>query len=178
MQQLKGSNSNSKKNMIKQILPDLGQEVIIKSLKNLEFGRSSNDSHTFTTQLLIDSVTKLIQKLSDNFKEELLNLTPPVDQKSTSDQTKAKNTEILENYRHKIENLKAMFEVDLQNKFLKAQMSNSNACKFEKELQKQLAMKLSREEKLSLGIYQERYIQEYIKEKYQVIKADNESLQQ
>ena len=69
-----------------------------------------------------------------------------------------------------------MFEVELQNRFVLSQQCNSNACKFEKQLQRQLAMKLSREEKLSLAVYQERYIQEYIKEKYQVIKANNENL--
>ena len=71
-----------------------------------------------------------------------------------------------------------MFEVELQNKFIKAQVSNSNAEKFEKQLQRQLAMKLSREEKLSLAVYQERYIQEFIKERYQVLTANNETLQQ
>ena len=60
---------------------------------------------------------------------------------------------------------------------MKGQQSSSNAQKFEKELQRQLAIKLSREEKLSLAVYQERYIQEFLKERYQVIKASNENLQ-
>jgi hypothetical protein len=38
-------------------------------------------------------------------------------------------------------------------------------------------MKLTREEKLSLAVYQERYIQEFIKERYQVTKASNDTLQ-
>ena len=166
--------------MVKQILPEFGQECINQNLSNLEFGRASKDSKQFSCQLLINSVNEIIHKLWENFKEELLTLAPITEknQELTSDEKKAKNTEILKNYQQKIQNLKAMFEVELQNKFRKAQISNSNAWKFEKELQKQLAMKLSRKEKLSLAIYQERYIQEYIKEKYQVLKANNETLQQ
>lgn len=84
----------------------------------------------------------------------------------------------LKMYQAKLQNLKAMLEVELQQKFMKCHHSSSNAAKFERELQKQLTMKLSKDEKLSLAVYQEKYIQEFIKEKYQVIKANNETLQQ
>jgi hypothetical protein len=83
-----------------------------------------------------------------------------------------------EEYKRKLQNMKSMYEVELQNQFIKAQQSNSNAQKFEKDLQKQMAMKLSREEKLSLAVYQERYVQEFLKERYQVLIASNETLKQ
>lgn len=84
----------------------------------------------------------------------------------------------LEEYKRRLQNMKFMLQVELHNRFIKAQQSNSNAQKFEKELQKQMAMKLTREEKLSLAIYQERYVQEFLREKYQMLKASNETLKQ
>jgi len=180
LQQIKHSDSNNKKNMVKQILPDFGQETIIKNLKELKFSRALDEKNTFNVQFLLDSVNNLIHKMFEKFKEDWANLIIPCGkgENDSTDEKIAEKEEILQNYNQKIQNLKAMFEVELQNKFIKAQVSNSNAEKFEKQLQRQLAMKLSREEKLSLAVYQERYIQEFIKERYQVLTANNETLQQ
>jgi hypothetical protein len=125
---------------------------------------------------LLYALINLISKISDSFKSEIATLTSL----SSKDEAKIleQSTQALVSYRHKLQNLKAKFETDLQSKFIKSQQSSSNAIKFERELRKQLAMKLSREQKLSLAVYQERYIQEYIKERLQVLKANNETLSQ
>lgn len=163
--------------MIKQILPEFGSTVINKNMELIEFAKShESNRNNFTMEHLLYALINLISKISDSFKSEIATLTSL----SSKDEDKVleQSTQALVGYRHRLQNLKATFETDLQSKFIKSQQSSSNAVKFERELRKQLAMKLSREEKLSLAVYQERYIQEYIKERFQVLKADNETLSQ
>ena len=117
----------------------------------------------------MDSMLAQISKLFEKFNDEVRRTS---NLHNTSDDCidEATSNSMQQEYRRRLQNLKAMFEVELQNKFMKAQKSNSNAVKFEKDLQRQLAMKLTREEKLSLAIYQERYIQEFIKENIETLK--------
>ena len=56
--------------MVKQILPDFGQETIIKNLKELKFSRALDEKNTFNVQFLLDSVNNLIHKMFEKFKED------------------------------------------------------------------------------------------------------------
>ena len=179
------NNAKQKQNLVKQLIPEFGQEVIIKSLNDtfvpLE-GKGVGDIQDFSLEIIMNSINKAVNKLDQDFEREIQKLSKVendenINSENISDINTIKQTKReIDQYHKKLQNLKIMFEVELQNKFVLSQQCNSNACKFEKQLQRQLAMKLSREEKLSLAVYQERYIQEYIKEKYQVIKANNENL--
>lgn len=164
--------------MVKQILPEFGQTLLVKSFESLEFGRPTEASKLFTAEALLSTVNEIIQKLLSDFRRELATLLPSEEQILSEPTQQSPDSEVLQKCRQKVDNLRALFEVELQRKFTKAKVCTSNSEKFEKELQRQLAMKLSKKQKLSLAIYQERFIQEFIKEKYQVLKADNETLQQ
>ncbi|CAI2359093.1 unnamed protein product [Moneuplotes crassus] len=178
MQQLKNSKDAQKKNMVKQILPDLGEEVITKSLQNLEHARVMDPSLKFSSQLLLNTVNGIIQKMFDQFKQEFTSLCNFQQSNPEECDSVSESENLMKKYKQKVSNLKALFEVELQRQFTKSKICCSNSSKFERELQKQLAMKLSRQQKLSLAVYQERFVQEYIKEKYQILKANNETLQQ
>ena len=79
MQQFKDSNDpNAKKNIVKQILPDMGQEIIINCFNKLEtnkaYGKFSvllkiadEQSRKFNLQYIMDNVNFYLRKTHDEF---------------------------------------------------------------------------------------------------------------